>query len=96
MTDIKTIKDIDPAHRVLNIGLYNNEVFACGFCDSDARIDTLGRDCLGFGVPDRQSSGKYNTIAVVYKCPACFERQWSHGAVTGSYKTYLKYIERNV
>jgi hypothetical protein len=86
---------IAPTHRVLNIGLYNRFVSSCGQCASDDHIDNLGRHCLGFGMPDKPSRSLGKNLAVVYECPNCYERQWSHITLEGGYYTYLKYL-RNI
>ena len=85
---------VDNAHRVLDIGQYNQYVSACGVCDSDERIEIFGRDCLGFGRPASPSGCLNKNLAVVYECPACFERQWSHSTLAGGYYTYLRYRKR--
>lgn len=84
------LSQTDPAHHVLNIGTYNPYVSSCGQCNSDERIDNLGLHCLGFGMPDKPSGSPDKNIAVVYECPNCFERQWSHVTLSG-YRTYLRY-----
>jgi hypothetical protein len=84
------LNQVDKDHRVLNIGVHNPYVSSCGRCDSDKRIYNLGQDCLGFGMPDKPSSN----LAVVYECPACFERQWSHTTLS-AYYTYLRYLHRH-
>jgi hypothetical protein len=83
LTDFPTsppsdLSQIDKAHRVLNIGWYNPLVSSCWYCYSTDRIDNLGEHCLGFGVPDHPSQSRGKSLAVVYECPKCFERQWSH------------------
>jgi hypothetical protein len=88
------LDQVDKAHRVLNIGSYNPYVSSCGQCDSDERIDNFGRHCLGFGMPDKPGGCLDGNLAVVYECPACFERQWSHTALAGGYYTYLRYLHR--
>lgn len=80
------------AHHILDIGRYNSYVSSCGQCDSDERIDNLGAHCLGFGIPDKPGSYLDKNIAVVYECPACFERQWSHTTFKGGYYSYLRYL----
>jgi hypothetical protein len=88
------LASVDKAHQVLNIGLYNHEVTACGICDSDQRIENLGRHCLGFGMPDKPAAYLDYNLAVVYECPNCLERQWSHTSLIGGYYAYLRYLHR--
>lgn len=83
---------VDPTHRVLNIGTYNPYISSCGICDSQERIDNLRRDCLGFGMPDKPGGDLDKNIAVVYECPACFERQWNHTSLIGGYYVYQRYL----
>lgn len=90
----KEFDQIDKEHRVLNIGRYNPYVSSCGLCPSNARIETFGKDCLGFGVPDLDSQSLDRTLAVVYECPECFERLWSHASLEGGYYRYLRYLLR--
>ncbi len=87
--DTPQLNRVDRTHRVLNIGTYNPYISSCGQCDSIGRIDNLGRHFLGFGMPDKPG----DRLAVVYECPKCFERQWSHARI-GSYNTYLRYLKR--
>ena len=83
---------VDKAHRLLNIGQYNPYISSCGQCASNKTIDNLGRDCLGFGVPDKPAAYMDKNLAAVYECPACFARQWSHTTLIGGYYTYLRYL----
>ena len=85
---------IDSTHKVANIGLYNRFVNECGQCDSRNNIDIFGKDCIGFGVPLARTALIANYLAVVYECPACFERQWGHTSEAG-YRTYLGYLYLN-
>jgi hypothetical protein len=99
LTDFPTsppsdLSQIDKAHRVLNIGRYNPLVSSCWYCYSTDRIDNLGENCLGFGMPDRPSGSLDRNLAVVYECPNCFERQWSHTTLEGGYYRYLRYLCR--
>jgi hypothetical protein len=88
------LTQVAPDHLVLNIGTYNPYISACGRCDSSDSIQNLGRDCIGFGMPNRPAAYLDRNIAVVYECPACFERQWSHTTLTGGYYAYLRYLHR--
>jgi hypothetical protein len=83
---------VDPAHRVLNIGTYNPYITACGICASDKIIENFGRDCLGFGMPDKPAHYLDKNIAVVYECPDCLERQWNHTTLIGGYYAYLRHL----
>lgn len=83
---------VDKGHRVLNVGTYNPYISSCGFCGGDKIIENFGRDCLGFGMPTKPAGYFDRNIAVVYECPACLERQWSHTTLTGGYYTYLRYL----
>ncbi len=85
---------IDPVHRVLNIGTYNPYISSCGQCDSNERIDNLAQHCLGFGMPDKPGTSLNRNLAVVYECPTCLERQWSHTTLEGGYYVYLRYLHR--
>lgn len=76
------LEAVDIKHRILNIGTYNIEVSSCGMCVS-VEIETFGKHCLGFGSPSMRAGDIEKTLAVVYECPVCFERQWSHSTVTG-------------
>jgi hypothetical protein len=82
------------AHRILNVGTYNPHISACGFCTSTRAIENLGRDCLGFGMPTKPAGYLDRNIAVVYECPDCLERQWSHTTLEGGYYAYLRYLHR--
>jgi hypothetical protein len=87
----KGIESIAKEHRILNIGLYNPVIVSCGFCCGTENIDPLREHCLGFGSPAFKSGPLYKTLAVVYECPECFERLWSHEAIEGYY-AYLRFI----
>lgn len=91
---IQNLEAVDIKHRILNIGTYNIEVSSCGICASEEKIETFGKHCLGFGSPSLRAGDIEKTLAVVYECPVCFQRQWSHSTVTSGYYTYLRYRRR--
>ncbi len=91
---IPALEAVDSNHRILNIGLYNVEVSSCGICASEIEIELFGKHCLGFGSPSQRAGDIEKTLAVVYECPACHERQWSHSTVTGGYYMYLRFLHR--
>ncbi len=91
---IAALEAVDENHRILNIGMYNVFVSSCGVCSSEKRIEIFGEHCLGFGSPSRRTGDIEKTLAVVYECPACHERQWSHATVAGGYYMYLRFLHR--
>ncbi len=86
----KGIESIDTTHKVLNIGAYNGYIVSCAYCGCEG-IEPLGEHCLGFGSPNRRAGPLDKTLAVVYECPKCFERLWSHGTF-GDYYYHLAYL----
>lgn len=91
LTPIASLEAVDIKHRILNIGTYNIEVSSCGICASNVEIEIFGKHCLGFGSPSLRAGDIEKTLAVVYECPVCFQRQWSHSTVTGGYYMYLRH-----
>ncbi len=91
---IPALEAVEPQHRILNIGRYNYCVSSCGICVSDQTIEIFGKHCLGFGSPSQRAGDIDKTLAVVYECPACHERQWSHSTVKGGYYMYLRFLHR--
>ncbi len=80
-------------HRVSSAGKYNRHVTDCTFCGYE-NIDTFGKDNLGFSQPPHQTIIVDKVVAVVYECPKCFERQWSHTTIEGGYYRFLRYKHR--
>ncbi len=91
---IPALEAVDLKYRILNIGTYNVEVSSCGIC-ADQAIEIFGQHCLGFGSPSQRTGDIQKTLAVVYECPNCYERQWSHSTVTGGYYMYLRFLRRD-
>lgn len=94
LTEPQALEAVDLVHRILNIGTYNMEVSSCGICASDQAIEIFGKHCLGFGHPSHRAGDIDKTLAVVYECPVCFERQWSHSTIVGGYYMYLRFLHR--
>jgi len=79
-------------HRVSDPGAYNRHVTECAFCGANLHEGMFGEYCLGFTEPPQRAALIEKVLAVVYRCPECLERQWSHCTITGGYHRYLRYL----
>lgn len=82
------ITNIDPEHRVLDIGQYNAIVNFCPFCYPDF-VDLGLRNIIGFG------TDTYGYVVEVSECPKCFEKSHHHLLSEDTY-TMFKIIKEKL